>query len=144
MSVVHSSNVTGTVAPLEEIIEIAHDRGALVMSDDAQYAPHHPLNMKKSDVDFSAISVHKMCGPTGMGSKAKAWRDGEREATARGCRAVPRAAQRRISASGAVDPQPLIQGCQVGPGGVLQPSGPGSRETTPGRPGPLPAGFRSG
>ena len=67
VSVVHSSNVTGTVAPIEEIVEIAHDRDALVMSDDAQYAPHHPLDMKKSDVDFSAISVHKMCGPTGMG-----------------------------------------------------------------------------
>ncbi|MHA2378598.1 MAG: aminotransferase class V-fold PLP-dependent enzyme [Candidatus Thorarchaeota archaeon] len=67
ISIVHSSNVTGTVAPLEEIIEIAHDRGALVMSDDAQYAPHHPLNVQKLDVDFSAISVHKMCGPTGMG-----------------------------------------------------------------------------
>ncbi len=67
VSIVHSSNVTGTVAPLKEIIEIAHDRGALVMSDDAQYAPHHPLDVRKSDVDFSAISVHKMCGPTGMG-----------------------------------------------------------------------------
>jgi cysteine desulfurase/selenocysteine lyase len=67
VSVVHSSNVTGTVAPLREIIEIAHDRGALVMSDDAQYAPHHPLDVQKLDVDFSAISVHKMCGPTGMG-----------------------------------------------------------------------------
>jgi cysteine desulfurase/selenocysteine lyase len=67
VSIVHSSNVTGTVAPLEAIIEIAHDRGALVMSDDAQYAPHHPLDVQESDVDFSAISVHKMCGPTGMG-----------------------------------------------------------------------------
>jgi len=67
VSVVHSSNVTGTVAPLDEIIEIAHDKGALVMSDDAQYAPHHPLDVQASDVDFSAISVHKMCGPTGMG-----------------------------------------------------------------------------
>jgi cysteine desulfurase/selenocysteine lyase len=67
VSVVHSSNVTGTVAPLKEIIEIAHDSGALVMSDDAQYAPHHPLDVQKLDVDFSAISVHKMCGPTGMG-----------------------------------------------------------------------------
>ncbi|MFW9957860.1 MAG: aminotransferase class V-fold PLP-dependent enzyme [Candidatus Odinarchaeota archaeon] len=67
VSVVHSSNVTGTVAPLKEIIEIAHDRGALVMSDDAQYAPHHPLDVQALDVDFSAISAHKMCGPTGMG-----------------------------------------------------------------------------
>lgn len=67
VSVVHSSNVTGTIAPLREIIEIAHDRGALVVSDDAQYAPHHPLDVQNLDVDFSAISVHKMCGPTGMG-----------------------------------------------------------------------------
>ena len=67
VSIVHSSNVTGTVAPIEEIVEIAHDRGALVMCDDAQYAPHHPIDVQKMDVDFSSVSVHKMCGPTGMG-----------------------------------------------------------------------------
>ena len=67
ISVVHSSNVTGTIAPMKDIVEIAHDRGALVMCDDAQYAPHHPLDVQAADVDFSAISVHKMCGPTGMG-----------------------------------------------------------------------------
>jgi cysteine desulfurase/selenocysteine lyase len=67
VSVVHSSNVTGTVAPTKEIVEIAHDKGALVFSDDAQYAPHHPLDVQDLDVDFSAVSVHKMCGPTGMG-----------------------------------------------------------------------------
>ncbi len=67
ISVVHSSNVTGTIAPMKEIVEIAHDRGALVMSDDAQYAPHHPLDVQALDIDFSAISVHKMCGPTGVG-----------------------------------------------------------------------------
>jgi cysteine desulfurase/selenocysteine lyase len=52
---------------MKEIVEIAHDYGALVMCDDAQYAPHHPLDVQAADVDFSAISVHKMCGPTGMG-----------------------------------------------------------------------------
>lgn len=67
VSIVHSSNVTGTIAPIKEIAELAHDRGALIMSDDAQYAPHHPLDVQALDVDFSAISVHKMCGPTGMG-----------------------------------------------------------------------------
>ena len=67
VSVVHSSNVTGTVVSLREIVEIAHDRGALVLSDDAQYAPHHPLDVQAFDVDFSALSVHKMCGPSGMG-----------------------------------------------------------------------------
>jgi len=68
VSVVHTSNVTGTVAPIKEITEIAHDHGALVMCDDAQYAPHHPLDVQKLDVDFSCVSVHKMCGPTGMGA----------------------------------------------------------------------------
>jgi cysteine desulfurase/selenocysteine lyase len=67
ISIVHSSNVTGTIAPLKEIIELAHDRGALVLSDDAQFAPHHPLDVQKLDIDFSAISVHKMCGSSGMG-----------------------------------------------------------------------------
>ena len=67
ISLVHSSNVTGTIAPMKDIVELAHDRGALVMCDDAQYAPHHPLDVQALDVDFSAISVHKMCGPTGMG-----------------------------------------------------------------------------
>ena len=67
ISIVHSSNVTGTIAPLREITELAHDHGALVLSDDAQFAPHHPLDVQALDVDFSAISVHKMCGPSGMG-----------------------------------------------------------------------------
>ena len=67
VSLVHCSNVTGTIAPLKDIVEIAHDRGALVVADDAQYAPHHPMDVQDSGVDFSAISVHKMCGPTGMG-----------------------------------------------------------------------------
>jgi cysteine desulfurase/selenocysteine lyase len=67
VSIVHSSNVTGTIAPMKEIVELAHDRGALVLSDDAQFAPHHPLDVQALDIDFSAISVHKMCGPSGMG-----------------------------------------------------------------------------
>ncbi len=67
VSVVHSSNVTGTVAPLRDIVEIAHDHGALVLSDDAQFAPHHPMDVQSPDVDFSVLSIHKMCGPSGMG-----------------------------------------------------------------------------
>jgi cysteine desulfurase/selenocysteine lyase len=39
----------------------------VVLSDDAQFAPHHPLDVQSLDIDFSAISVHKMCGPSGMG-----------------------------------------------------------------------------
>jgi cysteine desulfurase/selenocysteine lyase len=52
---------------MKEIVELAHDHGALVLSDDAQFVPHHPLDVQSLDIDFSAISVHKMCGPSGMG-----------------------------------------------------------------------------
>lgn len=67
ISIVHASNVSSTVAPIEEICKIAHDHGALVLSDDAQYAPHHRIDVQKSGIDFCTFSIHKMCGPTGMG-----------------------------------------------------------------------------
>ena len=67
ISIVHTSNVTGTTAPLEEIIKIAHDHDALVVADDAQYFPHKKMNHKETSVDFSAVSMHKALGPTGVG-----------------------------------------------------------------------------
>ncbi|NHJ41023.1 MAG: aminotransferase class V-fold PLP-dependent enzyme [Asgard group archaeon] len=67
ISIVHTSNVSGTTAPLEEIIKIAHDYDAYVVSDDAQYFPHHKMDVQKSDVDFSTVSMHKALGPTGVG-----------------------------------------------------------------------------
>ena len=67
ISIVWGSNVTGTVAPVEEICSIAHDHEAVVLADAAQYAPHHPIDVQKTGVDFVSMSVHKMCGPTGMG-----------------------------------------------------------------------------
>ncbi|MHA1952520.1 MAG: aminotransferase class V-fold PLP-dependent enzyme [Candidatus Heimdallarchaeaceae archaeon] len=67
VSFVHASNLTGTVAPLKEVVEIAHEHGALVISDEAQYAPHQKLDVRAIDVDFCVLSVHKACGPTGIG-----------------------------------------------------------------------------
>ncbi len=67
ISIVHTSNVSGTTAPLDEIIKIAHDYGALVLSDDAQYFPHKKMDVQKSDVDFCTVSMHKALGPTGVG-----------------------------------------------------------------------------
>ena len=67
ISIVHTSNVSGTTAPLEEIIKIAHDYNALVISDDAQYFPHRKVDVKQSDVDFTTVSMHKAMGPTGIG-----------------------------------------------------------------------------
>ncbi len=67
VSMVHTSNLDGYTIPAKEIIKIAHDHGALVMLDGAQSAPHKPVSVKELDVDFFALSVHKMVGPTGMG-----------------------------------------------------------------------------
>jgi len=67
VSMAHTSNVTGTSIPVREITEIAHDKGALVMIDGAQAAPHMPVDLDKLDVDFYALSGHKMLGPSAVG-----------------------------------------------------------------------------
>jgi cysteine desulfurase / selenocysteine lyase len=67
VSVIYASNVTATRLPMKEIIDIAHDRGALVFVDAAQAAPHFPIDVRKLDIDFMGVSGHKMCGPTGIG-----------------------------------------------------------------------------
>ena len=63
----HISNALGTINPIEEIIEKAHDIGAAVLIDGAQAAPHIVADVQKLDVDFYTVSAHKMCGPTGVG-----------------------------------------------------------------------------
>jgi len=67
VSIVFASNVTGTIAPIKEIVKIAHDNGAAVIADGAQAVPHFEVDVRKIDVDFLAFSGHKMCGPTGIG-----------------------------------------------------------------------------
>lgn len=61
------SNVTGLVAPLEEIISIAHKAGACVLVDGAQGIVHQEVDVQTLDCDFYAFSAHKMYGPTGVG-----------------------------------------------------------------------------
>ncbi|MEJ5203686.1 MAG: cysteine desulfurase, partial [Anaerolineales bacterium] len=61
------SNVLGTINPAKEIIQLAHQAGALTLVDGAQSVPHLPVNVQELDVDFLAFSGHKMCGPTGIG-----------------------------------------------------------------------------
>ncbi|MBW2969533.1 cysteine desulfurase [Candidatus Woesearchaeota archaeon] len=63
----HTSNLDGVSIPAEEIIDIAHKHGALVLLDGAQSVPHKGIDVRKLDVDFLAFSGHKMCGPTGTG-----------------------------------------------------------------------------
>ncbi len=67
VSLGHQSNVLGTVVPLREIIEAAHERDVLVCVDAAQSVPHMPVSVRDLDCDFLAFSGHKMCGPMGAG-----------------------------------------------------------------------------
>ncbi len=67
VSVMHISNVLGTVNPVAEIIRQAHAAGALVLIDGAQSVPHLPVDVQALDADFYAFSAHKMAGPTGIG-----------------------------------------------------------------------------
>jgi cysteine desulfurase/selenocysteine lyase len=67
VSIGHTSNLDGTSVPARDIAQVAHDKGAAVMLDGAQSAPHEPVDVRKLDCDFFACSVHKMCGPTGVG-----------------------------------------------------------------------------
>ena len=63
----HISNALGTINPIEEIIEKAHQAGAAVLIDGAQSTPHMKVDFQKLDVDFYVTSAHKICGPTGVG-----------------------------------------------------------------------------
>lgn len=67
VSFTHMSNVLGTINPAKEIIDKAHQAGALTLIDGAQSVPHFPVNVQDLDADFYAFSSHKMCGPTGVG-----------------------------------------------------------------------------
>jgi cysteine desulfurase/selenocysteine lyase len=63
----HVSNALGTINPIKKIIDKAHEKGAAVLVDGAQAAPHIKADVQALDVDFYVVSAHKMCGPTGVG-----------------------------------------------------------------------------
>ena len=63
----HVSNALGTVNPINEIIEKAHQVGAAVLVDGAQASAHFKTDLQKLNVDFYTTSAHKLCGPTGIG-----------------------------------------------------------------------------
>ncbi len=67
VSVVHVSNLTGTINPVEEIIKKAKSMGALTCIDAAQSVPHMPVDVQVLDCDFLAFSGHKMLAPPGIG-----------------------------------------------------------------------------
>ncbi len=67
VSIVHSSNVLGTINDVKNIGRIAHDNNCTFIVDAAQSVPHMPVDVSDIDADFLAFSGHKMLGPTGIG-----------------------------------------------------------------------------
>ncbi|MQG17593.1 MAG: cysteine desulfurase [SAR202 cluster bacterium] len=67
VSIVHQSNTLGTINPVRMMTEMAHDKGAVVLVDGAQSAPHLAVDVQEIGCDFFAFSGHKVCGPTGVG-----------------------------------------------------------------------------
>jgi cysteine desulfurase/selenocysteine lyase len=68
VAITHMSNVLGTVTPIKEIVAIAHARGIPVLVDGAQGAVHLGVDVRDLDVDFYAVTGHKLYGPTGVGA----------------------------------------------------------------------------
>jgi len=67
VAITHASNVLGTIQPVEDITEIAKKKGAMVLIDGAQAAPHLKVDFESIGCDFYAASGHKMLGPSGTG-----------------------------------------------------------------------------
>lgn len=63
----HVSNVLGTVNPVEDLVRLAREVGAVTVLDACQSAPHRAVDIRALGVDFAAFSAHKMLGPTGLG-----------------------------------------------------------------------------
>ena len=67
VAVNHVSNSLGTINPVREIVQIAHESGAVVLLDGAQATAHVDVDVQELDCDFYAFSAHKLFGPTGVG-----------------------------------------------------------------------------
>ncbi len=68
VALAHVSNAIGTLNPVAELVQLAHEYGAVVVVDGAQAVPHLPVDVTELGCDFYAFSGHKMYGPTGAGA----------------------------------------------------------------------------
>jgi cysteine desulfurase/selenocysteine lyase len=67
LALTYVSNSLGTINPIDRLASWAHERGAIVVLDAAQAAPHRPVDVQGLGCDFVGFTGHKMCGPTGIG-----------------------------------------------------------------------------
>lgn len=67
VSVAHVSNTLGTILPVEKIVQVAHEKGALVLIDGSQAVQHMAVDVKALGADFYVFTGHKLYGPTGIG-----------------------------------------------------------------------------
>ena len=67
VSIIHQSNVFGTINSIDDIIEIAHSKGSVVLVDAAQSIAHQKIDVQDLNCDFLVFSGHKILGPTGVG-----------------------------------------------------------------------------
>ncbi|WP_305985515.1 cysteine desulfurase [Roseibium sp. MMSF_3544] len=67
VAITHMSNVLGTVVPIREICEIAHERGIQVLVDGSQAAVHMPVDVQELGCDYYVFTGHKVYGPSGIG-----------------------------------------------------------------------------
>ena len=67
VAVTHISNSLGTINPIEEMIDLAHQNDIPVLVDGAQSVAHYPIDLQALDADFFTFSGHKLFGPTGIG-----------------------------------------------------------------------------
>jgi cysteine desulfurase/selenocysteine lyase len=68
VAITHMSNILGTINDIKKITEMAHQFNAYVLADGSQASVHFPINVSDLDVDFYAITGHKLYGPTGIGA----------------------------------------------------------------------------
>ena len=67
VGITHVSNVTGTINNVKDIINYAHEKGAIVVLDASQSIPHMRVDVQELDADFVVFSGHKMLAPLGIG-----------------------------------------------------------------------------